>query len=198
MRSLFRPHMVAAVLAVAALNLIPHQAYAQDAGADAIAQEKRAIARQIVERGYPVDRREALFFGTMDETMLQMRESMKGQLPEDEGAQQILDNWLDEWAGEAKGVLSTHIPNLMEAQAEGYALLFDLAELREINAFVGTPAGQKFVELTPAIMATPAFKQANQAYMEEVLSALPGAQARLKERLLEYFSNQVESEPLES
>lgn len=198
MRSLFRPHMAAAALAVGVLNLVPYQAYAQDVGADAITQEKRAIARQIVERGFPVNRREALFFGTMDETMLQMRESMKGQLPEDEGAQQILDTWLDEWAGEAKGVLSAHIPNLMEAQAEGYALLFDLAELREINAFVGTPTGQKFVELTPAIMATPAFKQANQAYMEEVLSALPEAQARLKERLLEYFSNRAESEPSES
>jgi hypothetical protein len=190
--------MAAAALAVAALNLIPHQTYAQDSGSSAIEQEKRAIARQIVERGFPVDRRGALFFGTMDETMLQMRESMKGQLPDDEGAQQILDTWLDEWADDAKGVLSTHIPDLMEAQAEGYALLFNLAELREIKAFVGTPTGQKFVELTPAIMATPAFKQASQAYMEEVLSVLPSARARLKERLLEYFSNRVESEPSES
>ncbi|MGI8943034.1 MAG: hypothetical protein ACR2FJ_02140 [Qipengyuania sp.] len=71
--------------------------------------EKLAIAHEIVDRGFPAGSREAMFFGTMDQMVHQMRSGMQRNLPEmDSGAEQVLDEWLAEWIGTAKGILRQH------------------------------------------------------------------------------------------
>lgn len=186
-------------LAFALVSPLAAPALAEDADNPSPEDAKLAIAREIVDRGFPIENRDQIFFSTMDEMMVQMRAAVEGQLPDDPGAKNILDQWLAEWSDHAKSILKGHIPTLMDAQAQGYASMFTADELRDILAFVSTPSGQRFVELGPAVMATPAFAQANQAYMTEITAALPDAQTELTERLIEYFAEQQEqSQQVES
>ena len=150
--------------------------------------DKLQIARQIVDRGFPPEKREAMFFATMDAMMLQMREATAKQMPgQDAGAQAIVDAWSSELANRMKPKLASHVPALMDALAAGYAVIFTHEELADILAFVSTRSGQRFVELSPAVIATPAFAQANQAYLHDALSGLPEAQRNLADRLTKYF-----------
>jgi len=149
-----------------------------------------AIARQIIDLGFPEERREAMFFATVDQMTMQMRESVLANIEEqDPGAIAILDEWLAEYIADGKTILRSHIPNLMNAWALSYAAIFTKEELEDILAFVSTPSGQKFFERSAAVMAEPNFAAANQAYMNEVNANLPEAQADLTERLMQYFRN---------
>ena len=57
-----------------------------------------AIARQIIDLGFPEERREAMFFATVDQMTMQMRESVLANIEEqDPGAIAILDEWLAEY-----------------------------------------------------------------------------------------------------
>jgi len=53
-------------------------------------------------------------------------------------------------------------------------------------------------ELSPAVLATPSFKAANEAYMQDVTARLPGAQAELLEQLKIYFQSQERSKSVPS
>ena len=77
-----------------------------------------AIARQIIDLGFPEERREAMFFATVDQMTMQMRESVLANIEEqDPGAIAILDEWLAEYIADGKTILRSHIPNLMNAWA---------------------------------------------------------------------------------
>ena len=131
-----------------------------------------------------------MFFATVDQMTMQMRESVLANIEEqDPGAIAILDEWLAEYIADGKTILRSHIPNLMNAWALSYAAIFTKEELEDILAFVSTPSGQKFFERSAAVMAEPNFAAANQAYMNEVNANLPEAQADLTERLMQYFRN---------
>ncbi|MEL6876720.1 MAG: DUF2059 domain-containing protein [Pseudomonadota bacterium] len=155
-----------------------------------------SLASQIVDRGYPEERREALFFATMDQTVEQMRIAIRPNLPQDDpGAIAILDEWIIEYIGESKQVLRKHIPSIMAGMTQAYANLFTVDELTDILAFVDTRSGQKFFELSPAILGEPSFAQANQRYMDESMAMLGPAQEVLMGRLQEYLVDKANEEP---
>lgn len=179
------------LLAAVALSATVVQAAPQGSTINQAAQpsaDKLQLARQIVDRGFPLEKREAMFFATMDAMMLQMREATAKQMPsQDAGAQAIVDAWANDLANRTKPKLASHVPALMDALITGYAVIFTHEELVDILAFVSTRSGQRFVELSPAVIATPAFAQANQAYLQDALSGLPEAQRDLADRLTKYF-----------
>ncbi|MBR1688964.1 MAG: DUF2059 domain-containing protein [Prevotella sp.] len=55
-----------------------------------------------------------------------------------------LDNIVDE-------VANVVVPALMERQAEIYNQYFTLDELRQLNAYLSSPIGQKMVQMTPVL-----------------------------------------------
>lgn len=152
---------------------------------DAMSME---LARQIIAAGFPEDRREEVFFASMDQMLIQTREAtFKAFQLEDEGAVRILDEWLADYIADSKEVLRSHIPSLMDGMAASYATIFTREELEDILTFVQTPSGKRFFELSPAILAEPSFAAANQAYMDEVQASMPAAMGDLANRIQTYL-----------
>ncbi|MEO0461728.1 MAG: DUF2059 domain-containing protein [Pseudomonadota bacterium] len=152
----------------------------------------RAIADEIVAMGYPVQTREDLFFATMDQTVSQVRSALEPSLPQDDpGAIAILDDWIDDYTARSKQVLRRHIPHIMAGMVEAYATIFTVQELGDILAFVRTPSGQRYFELSPAIVGSKSFAAANQRYMDESLSMLGPAQRELQQRLNDYLTDKT-------
>ena len=177
-------------LAAPALLLLS-VAYAQDSDVPTSASSsdtrKLDLATEIVNLGFPEAVREDIFFGAMDTMVSQIRDGAMANIPsQDPQAVAILDEWLAEWVATSKAILRGHIPALMAAQATGYAEIFTEEELQDIRAFVGTPSGQRFMQLSPSVMATPAFATANEAYVQEIYAEFPKAQAQLAERMAAY------------
>lgn len=180
---------VAAALLLASL---PALASAQDATLP-VAEEpsplNRQLARQIIDLGFPSDSREELFFASMDQMLLQTREAtLKAYDLTDDRAVAILDIWITEYVADSKAVLRSHIPSLMEGMVASYAVMFTSDELADILAFVSTPSGRRFFELSSAIMAEPNFAAANQAYMNEMQAQMPAAMNDLVARLQRYMA----------
>ena len=187
----------AALLALAA---VPTTALAQN-NDEAVAAEldpaKVALAREIVDLGFPEETREAVFFAAVDQAVIQMREaSLKayGLEEEDPAALAILDSWIADYIADSKIVLRSHIPSLIDGMTLSYAAMFTTTELRDIRDFVSTPCGQRFFELSSAVMAEPNFAAANQAYMNEVQGQLPAAMTDLIGRLQQYFGEKAAAE----
>ena len=131
----------------------------------------------------------------MDQMTVQLRQAMAGQMPANPGAETILDRWLADWMVESKAIMRQHIPALMDGLAQGYANIFTAQELSDILAFVSTPSGQRYIVGATAVIADPAFANANQAYMNEVLARLPAAQEDLRIELEAYFAQQQQQPP---
>ena len=147
------------------------------------------LAGQIVAIGYPEEDREALFFGTMDQMVGQMRSAIAPTLPNDDpGAVAILDDWIAEYTEESKKVLRRHIPAIMSGMVEAYATIFTEEELEDILAFVRTRSGQRYFALSPAIVGSKSFADANQRYMDESVAMIGPAQRELKSRLDDYMT----------
>ena len=190
MKSVFR--LAAVVLAVT----VPHTALSAQEDvlvAPEGSQSSIDLAREIIALGMPESRREAIFFATMDQMMAQMIEAQNKATPiDDPQVKAIIDRHIEEFKGEAQRILSARIPDMMDAWALAYANMFSQQELRDIRDFVATPSGQAFFELSPAIAAEPNFASANQRYMDEVISLVPGMQARLRDELVDYLASQID------
>ena len=190
MKSAFR--LAAVVLAVT----VPHTALSAQEDvlvAPEGSQSSIDLAREIIALGMPESRREAIFFATMDQMMAQMIEAQNKATPiDDPQVKAIIDRHIEEFKGEAQRILSARIPDMMDAWALAYANMFSQQELRDIRDFVATPSGQAFFELSPAIAAEPNFASANQRYMDEVISLVPGMQARLRDELVDYLASQID------
>jgi len=153
------------------------------------------IAGRIVELGYPPELREELFFATMDQTVMQMRSAIAPSLPADQpGAVRILDEWIEEYVAESKELLRSHIPSIMDGMTHAYATIFTREELGDILAFVETPSGRRYFEMSPAIVAHPRFAEANQRYMDESMERLGPARDELLGRLQQHLSDQSEDD----
>lgn len=167
--------------------LVAQTASAPNPGASAAA---RALAAEIVALAYPVEDRETLFFATMDQMVTQMRSAIAPSLPADDpGAIVILDEWIAEYTAQSKLVLRKHIPMIMAGMTDAYATIFTEQELGDILAFVRTPSGQRYFELSAAITGSKGFADANQRYLDETMSMVGPAQEELMKRLNEYMAD---------
>ena len=92
---------------------------------------------------------------------------------------------------EQKAHLLTHVPRLMDALAQSYAAVFSLEELVDIRDFAATSSGRRFMQLSPAIVAEPAFAQANQTLMNESLGIVRRRQDELARRLTEWLERKT-------
>ena len=145
------------------------------------------LAEKIVEVGYPEEARENLFYGPMDQTIVQLRRSLNPYLPQDDPeAVRILDEWIVKYTAESKTILAKHIPAIMDGMAKAYAVLFTQDELRDILAFVETDSGKQFLDRMPAVMGEPGFAAANQAYLDESMKVMLPAQRELLDQLQQH------------
>jgi hypothetical protein len=151
-----------------------------------VPQNKLAIAREIVAISMPPDMREKMYFATMDQIVGQMREA-QGDESDDPQIQAIVDKHLKAMTDQIKSVTRAHIPALVEALADAYAVIFSKDELNDILAFVRTPSGRKFVVMSRAVIAEDHVVAANQDLMNEITALIPEYKEALQEEITEYL-----------
>ncbi|MEA3009860.1 MAG: hypothetical protein QOJ91_1552 [Sphingomonadales bacterium] len=148
-----------------------------------------SVAQEIVELAYPPEGRRAMFMGTMDSLMAQMRaasaEVHGGRI--DPGAEAILDRFFERLRARVQPAIDEASPALFAAYARAYARQFSRDELLQIRAFVATPAGAKYTQRSPALLADPDVAAANTAYISRTLAIVQPLQAEVREELTEYY-----------
>nr|WP_298927645.1 DUF2059 domain-containing protein [uncultured Erythrobacter sp.] len=181
-------------LAEEAINAETERSEAEALEAEAVSLD---LAEKIVDIGYPEDDREAIFFGSMDQMIVQMRAALGDFMPEgDPEAVKIFDDWIVKYTGESKIILRKHIPSIMEGMTAAYAELFTEGELRDILAFVETPSGKQFFDRMPDVVSSASFADANQAYLDESVASMIPAQRELVKQLKEH--QESKGEPAET
>lgn len=159
-----------------------------------VSSARQALASEIVDLGVPASEREDIFFKTMDQMTVQMREAaLQNVDTNDKEVIAILDRWIADWVVQSKATLRGHIPAIMDGWKAAYAEMYTEQELTDIRAFVATPSGAKFFARMQDVMLNPQFAKANQAYMNEIMAKLPGAQAQLMQQLQAHFEKKAKS-----
>lgn len=150
------------------------------------------LAREIVDIAYPPPRRREMLLAAVDAITAQARSAAtgSGQML-DSDVDRILQRYLERSRSVSDRAIVEHIPALFGAFARAYARQFTIAELTEIRAFVGTPAGSKYVQRSPGLLSDPDVAQANSAYIATVMAALRPLQADLRRELTDYSTKRA-------
>jgi len=107
--------------------------------------------------------------------------------------QQIMNEFFTDVRTRILVVYDNHYDNLLASAASAYARKFTLRELREINAFVATKTGQKFIIESSAILGEPEVAAANETYLQDMLVEIEEAKIPLVKALREYVKRQERS-----
>ncbi|RKF18370.1 DUF2059 domain-containing protein [Altericroceibacterium spongiae] len=154
---------------------LPLSAFAQtetEQQAPAVDSAKMALARQIVDLGFPEGQREEMFFGAIDSMVAQMNQAMADEtFANDPQLKAKLEEQKAAMIAEMKTVLSRHIPALMDGWATAYAAEFNEKELRDILAFVSTETGKSFFIRNAMLTERPEFQAATRPYMQDVMES---------------------------
>jgi hypothetical protein len=166
----------------------PAPAPASGAAAAQPDPDSLALARDIIEHAFPPERRPALLSRTADTIMAQVRAATAaatgGNL--DAGVQEIVERFVARARAETDRAINAGSPALFDAFARAYARLFTHDELVQIRDFVATPAGAKYIQRSPDLLADPDVARANTAYMTNVINLLQPLQAQLRQELIAY------------
>lgn len=181
-------------IAIALLALIAQPVLGQvapNAVAVSTSDEMLALARNIVAKGFPVDARHAMFASSMDSVMKQIR-GAQGVEGADAGVLAIIDRHTSSMRDQALVVVDRHAPAIFDAVARAYARNFSIDELKVIDAFAGTQAGQHFISRGASLLADPDVSAANQAYIAEVLAMLPVEREKIAAETRDYLAKHPE------
>jgi hypothetical protein len=152
--------------------------------------ERLAIAREVIQLGFPPERRQQMFARVIEAMMAQSRTALvEGQGRQIEpGAEPIFQRYLDRARIQTERAIADASPALFDSFARAYARAFTRDELVQIRAFVATPAGAKYVQRSSDLLSDPDVAQANTAYMQRIFADLQPLQADLQRELKEYFA----------
>ncbi|MBX3594931.1 DUF2059 domain-containing protein [Sphingomonas sp.] len=178
---------------LAALMLVPLAPMAQAApgvpaatAADADAAARLTTARAIVELSMPESQRDAMFGQMMDAMMANMLGGMmKGDpklaatLRENPEAARVFAAFVARQKQLSLADLKQTTPEMIEAIAQAYARRFTLAELTQIEAFVRTDAGARFVQAGPTLFSDPAIAAWQRGIAEKAQARMPAEINRL-------------------
>jgi len=153
-----------------------------------LSDEKLALAREVIATIIPPDRRLDVLGGAAKAMVGQLR-GVDFPGASDPGLQAIVSRHLDRMPALMMPILERHAPDLVEAMARAYAREFSLDELRDIRAFAASPAGNHYLSRSTALLADPDVAAANQAYMAEIVAALPPLQEALRADILKYLAS---------
>ena len=188
-RPFIAPLAVLAFLAAASAGPATAQEEAGTAAAE-LDPQRLELARRIIAVAYPPEGRRAMLLGAVDAMTAQIRTAAAaGGAGEglDSGARRIVERYLERSRAEGEKAIDAHVSALFDSYARGYARQFTAAELIEIQRFVATPAGAKYVQRSPQLLSDPDVARANSAYIATVMAALQPLQADLRRELTDYF-----------
>ena len=156
--------------------------------------EQFALARGIIEIALPAEQSEVMLsqmMGGMNQAMRQMVAADSDT--SDPGLIAIRDKYLNSIPQRATKLLNKHLPQMKLAQACAYTHMFDLNELRQINAFARTPAGAHFFQSGMNVMSDPAVQAWMQEYLKEAKVAMGAMIEDMKTEIDEYLAAKKKS-----
>ncbi|MEP0390682.1 MAG: DUF2059 domain-containing protein [Erythrobacter sp.] len=177
--------IIGAAMATTSVSAAEPSSQIAGAQAETTDEAKLALAQAILEQAYPGDSHIKLFQDTAEQMEAQVAQSLDG-LVTDEGALAILVQWQELASVETNEILLRNIPMLMDAWAIAFADLYSTQELQDILAFVSTPSGQAFMGRQAELISHPAFSDANQTYMAEIMQVVTNKMPELVEELMQY------------
>ncbi|MGB3721676.1 MAG: DUF2059 domain-containing protein [Pacificimonas sp.] len=168
-----------------------------------------ALATEVVDDLLPDGFYRKMMEDTMDQMMGQMMGSMMDTTPADMGMDAAMseeeraaadgrtmremaveeDPAFEERMEITMRVMNAEMTNLMEkmepavkaALSQTYTRRFETEELRDVAAFFDTDSGAKFAAEYMSTFTDPEMMQAMQAFVPEIMQAMPGIMARVEE-----------------
>lgn len=170
---------LAAVVMLAALSP-PVAAHAQAAPSAVAAPdpERLAVAKMLIERFMPADRRDAMVEQMVRPMMENAREAMfSGQLFEsiradDPKLRATIDDFMKQEFEHSIASTKAAMPRLADAMARAYARRFTLDQLQALHTFFETPAGRAYAERAPSLMSDPDILAVQRAMMTEMMTGM--------------------------
>jgi hypothetical protein len=148
-----------------------------------------AIAQEVVALAFPVEKRQAMFSRINDALMAQLRAATFGDTsePPDPGAEAIFQRYFDRVRAESDRLNAVVSPQLFAAIARAYARAFTRDELIQIRAFAATPAGAKYLQRSPELLADPDVAAVNTAHFNRAMDAVVPLIAQVRRELAAYY-----------
>lgn len=170
--------MVGAALLATMLPLAPAAAQTASATAPAPDPARLAVARTLIDRFLPPDRRDAMVEQMIRPMAENARDAvfaapsfaeMRAENPEFVAK---MNGFMAEEFERTIAMTKAAMPEMLEAMARAYARRFTLAQLEAIDGFFQTPAGRAYAEQAPAIMTDPDVLAAQRKMMTEAMAAM--------------------------
>ena len=142
------------IVAVALIVAVAPPAAAQSSSAvsTAMTPERLAAAREVVE----LSRMRDYAAKSVDQAMQQMTAKVLGELSGKAGIdakdKPKFDRAMGIYVKDMRDGIQQDLPKFIDAQAEIFASVYTLSELRGLAAFYRSPAGQAMVAKTPQLM----------------------------------------------
>ncbi len=179
--------LLAAIGLLLAAGIAPPSA-AQDAApapSPAVAEPAPAhlaIAREIVDLSMPPANRRAMMEQMSDTMFAQMRDGLlrSTEAQSDPATQRVFDRYLERYRILSNEFSNDSMPGMVEAVARAYARQFSLDDLRQIRAFISSPAGMRYFRQAPQLLSDPDVAEANRAYLARLFTALQPMMAELR------------------
>lgn len=174
---MLRSLAVAAMLAAISPSVAVHAQTAPSAAA--VPDPARlAVAKVLIERFMPADRRDAMVEQMVRPMMDNARQAMLGGplfesiKAEDPKLQATIDDFMKQEFEHTIANTKAAMPALADAMARAYARRFTLEQLQALQAFFETPAGRAYVEQAPTLMSDPDILAVQRMMMTEAMTGM--------------------------
>lgn len=191
MRILFQ-----AVAAGCLIGMTPTAALAQTQStqSDAVTEEKLVEAEAIMQAMFPEGEREEIILemiGTIGDQF--SAAVMQGPIFDDPGIRAIMDEFIADLPETLRPLVTSHLPDMIDATALAYAREFSLEELRDIREFAQTPAGARYFREAQSLLADPDVAEANQRYFQSLTVIQQEQSSVVRQRVEAYLAANPEA-----
>ncbi|WP_066782273.1 DUF2059 domain-containing protein [Sphingomonas sp. CCH5-D11] len=99
-------------------------------------------------------------------------------------AREAMARFMERQADRSITTMQSEMPAMAEAMSRAYARRFDLAQLRELSAFFGTPTGRVYLEAMPTLMSDPDVRAWQTSMISRTMSTMRTDVAELTKDIL--------------
>ena len=186
-----------AILAASAAALLAQAspALAQaDISLEGVPADELAVANDIILVMFPLDEREEIFRGMMQQVANQFAAgAMNSPVFEDPGLRAIMEEFLAGLPNRLMPIVNRHMPSMLKATTVAYANEFTLQELQSIHAFAQTEAGAHYFRKSTSLLSDPAVAKANAAYFSEIQGQQEAIRKEIETSVIKYLSANPEA-----
>jgi hypothetical protein len=173
----------------------PRVATAPAAKATAVDPAALALAHQILDIGFPAEKRSQMFASVMDSLIRQSRTATESLgLTNDKDLQALMNRSTQRMWDQMKPIMNAALPDIFDSMARAYAREFSTDDLSAILAFVKTPAGQHYFERASNILKDPDVQAANQRMLVQLMGKLPEIARQNKQDIEDYAARKAKQE----